>query len=574
MLTAWGRLYTHLSTSEKSRDMSYCDQKYEEFLSALNKWMPVGCPGPKEYIGRWARDLGKDKEIFDFLYARREGMTIRDFLTELFKYKRVQLHAMKAGHDISSFESMLKFMPEEHQKAYAELVAEEESYRSRIADYNAKVAAYNQRKAERERIEKENAQVYTRTVERTVEVDEAPESPARAPSEQEEQLDEQPEESKSASRKVLEQVGNTLEKAKDLAGKVFGEIADHEETMARGMSAGMATEKPVKSMLAQPGTKVAKGTPAHSDAKVVKTCGGFQAPLMVFSDFYEKQMLEDPPVNRGNVPEPEQTSEPEAEAESTEELPKEQTVTEVETYRMPQIPLPNELPRPGVPKKPSWWEIGWRRLMGRSVNDTIWDRWCPPEPSNYAELVCPCKDYVYLGEISEEELNRLNFELREISSMIADSQDEDTQNEVEVGVAINRGTSGGIKVLSGTIMIVGSVAGIAAVAASGGTALPVVVMALGTAMIMFGASDTIEGIGDIQAAISRQGLDQMSYNPVRESVFGGNETAYALTETGVSLAFDVITGMAIAKMPTRLKPPAQAFRATSAAGVAKKNRRN
>ena len=292
-------------------------------------------------------------------------------------------------------------------------------------------------------------------------------------------------------------------------------------------------------MLAQPGTKVAKGTPARSDAKVVKTCGGFQAPLMVFSDFYEKQMVEDPPVNRGNAPEPEQASEPEAETGSTEESPKEQTVTEVETYRMPQIPLPEGLPRPGVPKKPSWWEIGWRRLMGRCVNDMIWDRWYPPEPSNYAELVCPCKDYVYLGEINEEELNRLNFELREISSMIADSQDEDTQNEVEVGVAINRGTSGGIKVLSGTIMIVGSVAGIAAVAASGGTALPVVVMALGTAMIMFGASDTIEGIGDIQAAISRQGLDQMSYNPVRESVFNGNETAYTLTETGVSFVFDV-----------------------------------
>ena len=400
--------------------------------------------------------------------------------------------------------------------------------------------------------------------------------PAEAPSEQEEQFDEQPEENKSAARRVLEQVGNTLEKAKDLAGKVFGEIADHEETTARTMSTGMSAEKPVKSMLAQPGTKVAKGTPAHSDAKVVKTCGGFQAPLMVFSDFYEKQMIEDPPVNRGNAPTPapEPDSEPEAETEQTEESPKEQTVTEVETYRMPQIPLPDELPWPGVPKKPSWWEIGWRRLMGRSVNDMIWDRWYPPEPSNYAELVCPCKDYVYLGEINEEELNRLNFELRELSSMMADSQDEDSQDEVEVGVAINRGTSGGIKVLSGTIMIVGSVAGIAAVAASGGTALPVVVMALGTAMIMFGASDTIEGIGDIQAAISRQGLDQMSYNPVRESVFGGNETAYALTETGVSLAFDVITGMAIAKMPTRLKTPAQAFRATSAAGVAKKNRRN
>ena len=167
-------------------------------------------------------------------------------------------------------------------------------------------------------------------------------------------------------------------------------------------------------MLVCQGTKVAKGTPARSDAKVVKTCGGFQAPLMVFSDFYEKQMVEDPPVNRGSAPTPvpEPNSEPEAETEQTEETPKEQTVTEVETYRMPQIPLPDELPRPGVPKKPSWWEIGWRRLMGRSVNDMIWNRWYPPEPSNYAELVCPCKDYVYLGEINEEELDRLDREIR------------------------------------------------------------------------------------------------------------------------------------------------------------------
>lgn len=49
---------------------------------------------------------------------------------------------------------------------------------------------------------------------------------------------------------------------------MFGEIADHEETTARGMSA----EKPVKGML------------ARSDSKVVKTCGDFPAPLAVISD--------------------------------------------------------------------------------------------------------------------------------------------------------------------------------------------------------------------------------------------------------------------------------------------------
>ncbi len=61
---------------------------------------------------------------------------------------------------------------------------------------------------------------------------------------------------------------------------MFGEIADHEETTDRGMSA----EKPVKGMLARPGAKVAKGMLARSDSKAVKTCGDFPAPLAVISD--------------------------------------------------------------------------------------------------------------------------------------------------------------------------------------------------------------------------------------------------------------------------------------------------
>ena len=191
-------------------------------------------------------------------------------------------------------------------------------------------------------------------------------------------------------------------------------------------------------MLARPGAKVAKGTPARSDAKVVKTCGGFQAPLMVFSDFYEKQMLEDPPVNSGNAPTPalEPDSEPEAETGQVEETPKEQTVTEVETYRMPQVPLPDELPRPGVPKKPSWWEIGWRRLMGRSVNDTIWDRWCPPEPSNYVGQVRPCGEPAGLGEVNDEELNRLDWELEKGFNEALQSE-KDFMDGVRVGFLKN-----------------------------------------------------------------------------------------------------------------------------------------
>ena len=49
--------------------------------------------------------------------------------------------------------------------------------------------------------------------------------------------------------------------------------------------------------------------------------------------------------------------------------------------------------------------------MGRSVNDTIWDRWYPPEASNYAGMVRACSEPAGLGEINDEELNRLDWEL-------------------------------------------------------------------------------------------------------------------------------------------------------------------
>ena len=40
--------------------------------------------------------------------------------------------------------------------------------------------------------------------------------------------------------------------------------------------------------------------------------------------------------------------------------------------------------------------------------DMIWARWFPPEPSNYAGQVRPCSEPAGLGEVNDEELNRLD----------------------------------------------------------------------------------------------------------------------------------------------------------------------
>ena len=98
--------------------------------------------------------------------------------------------------------------------------------------------------------------------------------------------------------------------------------------------------------------------------------------------------------------------------------------------------MPDGLPLPNVPRKPNWWEIGWRRLLGRSINDTIWDRWFPPEPSNYVGQVRPCSKPVGLGEVNDEELNRLDWELEKGFNEALQSE-KDFMDGVRVGFLKN-----------------------------------------------------------------------------------------------------------------------------------------
>ena len=81
----------------------------------------------------------------------------------------------------------------------------------------------------------------------------------------------------------------------------------------------------------------------------------------------------------------------------------------------------------------------------------------------------------------------------------------------------------------------------------------------------FAASDVVEGVGDVKVAITKEGLDKRSYNPIRDDVFGGNELAYALTGTGISLVTDIVTGAVIVKIPERISASMAAKSAKRAA---------
>ena len=124
---------------------------------------------------------------------------------------------------------------------------------------------------------------------------------------------------------------------------------------------------------------------------------------------------------------------------ATEETDEQAAVPEVleeEVHAHLLKEMPDGLPLPNVPRKPNWWEIGWRRLLGRSVNDTIWDRWYPPEPSNYAGVVRPCNGPAGLGEINDDELNRLDWELEKGFNEALQSE-KDFMDGVRVGFLKN-----------------------------------------------------------------------------------------------------------------------------------------
>ena len=324
-------------------------------------------------------------------------------------------------------------------------MAEEESYRRRVADYNAKVAAYNQRKAERERIEKENAQVYTRTVERTVEADETPEAPAEAPSEQEEQFDEQPEESKSASRNVLEQAGNALGKAADFAGKMLGGITVYAEDAPEGESEQPESAPPPaddKNNAALEGlVKVMKPVAVCgiiTGALAVSVAHPTTTPLMAVGAKVAVDAVLSFEVKKSNS----NTETDDAEVEqlpATEETGEQATVPEEleeEVHAHLLKEMPDGLPLPNVPRRPSWCSIGWGFLTKQSMFDMIWARWFPPEASNYAGGVRPCSGPAGLGEVNDEELNRLDWELEKGFNEALQSE-KDFMDGVRVGFLKN-----------------------------------------------------------------------------------------------------------------------------------------
>ena len=125
---------------------------------------------------------------------------------------------------------------------------------------------------------------------------------------------------------------------------------------------------------------------------------------------------------------------------------------ELETVRTTPRKLPERLPFPIKPGEPDWGKIGWEHFENLDVNKVIWERWAPPMRNRYLSLryleELGRKEFSYdvdqLGSMTDEELVRLDDEIKKMSYTLANKQDDEMEKERELQVLL-RGASGALK---------------------------------------------------------------------------------------------------------------------------------
>lgn len=425
VLNAWGSMYTHLATSEKGQNMEYCNQKYDELLKAIHLWISDDCPGPEEYIGRWAREIRKDDEIFEFLYTPRKNMTIRAFLEELFKYKRLQIHAMNAGYNIN-FDSMLKFMPEEHQEAYKAFLNAKAVFNELMAKYNRDVAEYNKREEEIKRIAaRENNQMYAITESKAVEIPSKPEVHRPVEGPQRAQISEVPQaEQKGIFQSIGTAAGTLLEKFVD-AISIQADAAGVSSSSTAGAAPSPIFKNP------EPRREYISALPSHAPdcpmnpdniRKIIYACprcsrdrgldyknnapGTYPYRLehryVANCQHNHEEIICNCGGHHGH----------EAPGELSPEASLKRIIESTKSHSEIQRELPLNLPFPIKPKEPNWNQIGWEPLKGHNKDEVIWMRWLPPNAEKYRHVLFQRGNFIDLGTVSDEELDRLDREIR------------------------------------------------------------------------------------------------------------------------------------------------------------------
>ena len=228
--------------------------------------------------------------------------------------------------------------------------------------------------------------------------------------------------------------------------------------------------------------------------------------------------------------------------------------------------------------------------------DMIWARWFPPEASNYAGVVRPCSEPAGLGEVNDEELNRLDWELekgfnealqsekdfmdgvrvgflknmtklpfnlagfvlnsREVQDMPEKLESSDVEDEGaylggKITADVVTTVLGIIGIVSGVGQMVtglaGDVGGGALCASGVGIPAGVAVVAGSTTLVVAGAAEVAASASLVYSSVSNLGRDVDEFKESKEKKETKDSSEHMLGENGTQTRGSITTGRNVKK---------------------------
>ena len=397
VFVAWGDMYTRLSRTKDSENWDYCLQKYNEMMKKIFEWIPQNCKEPGELLKNFAHRTGVEQKIFDLLYTHGENETVHDFVSRLIHLRKVQQHALAAGVNIHSFSAMLKFLPPEHQKAYAKYCHAVEEYNCKVEKYKRDYQAYQIREAERKYIAQMNGKLYNRIEEeRSCAESQIRDQNAKAAKQQKC-------EEKTPERLPKQQPKTSSKSCSSGGFSLFGTTVHACE--ANGSEEPKRSQEPKKGFF--------EGL-CDAGKAAIETVGEVAVSLvsLALSPFEQTAHAPGPPEGIWTY------------GDVLEHLPTEAEIRSALEYRAKEYEkqmrvLPDSLPLPVFPAKPDWKNIGWEAFDGANLLNCILSRINPFYLDQYANSSYRNPSQILterahnLKLVRETELDRLAHEISE-----------------------------------------------------------------------------------------------------------------------------------------------------------------
>ncbi|MDR0404754.1 MAG: hypothetical protein LBH37_03070 [Oscillospiraceae bacterium] len=126
VLTAWGNVFSYMSSQEKFKDMNLCSREYQNFIQNLLEWLPENMKNAEDEGEYLIQKTGKCAELKNLM--RKENKII-DIVDTLLRDRRFIDYVVSCGCDPNDFSQTVKCLPQSLQLAYAAHIKEVEQQR-------------------------------------------------------------------------------------------------------------------------------------------------------------------------------------------------------------------------------------------------------------------------------------------------------------------------------------------------------------------------------------------------------------------------------------------------------------